>query len=85
MARIFGQEYSRDELLKRVGSISQLGGVTATEFSDGKARGVRAAEFNTGSGLHFTVLLDRGLDISAADYCGRSLCWQSVTEDHASN
>ena len=79
MATIFGQEYSKDELLKRVGDINQLGGVTATEFVDGKARGVRAAEFNTGSGLRFTVLPDRGLDISTADYCGRSLCWRSST------
>jgi len=29
--------------------------------------------------LNFTVLLGRGMDISSADYCGRSLCWHSAT------
>lgn len=81
MAIVFGQEYTRDELLKRVGDISQVGGVKAIELTDGKARGIRGAEFNTGSGFNFTVLIDRGLDISAADYCGQSLCWRSSTGD----
>ena len=81
MATLFGKEYSRDELLKRVGDISQLGGVKAMELVDGKARGVRAADIKTGAGFHFSVLLDRGLDISAAEYCGQSLCWRSSTGD----
>ncbi len=83
MAKVFGKEYTKRELLQRIGDISQVGGVKAIELVDGKARGIRAAEFNTGSGLHFTVLLDRGLDISAADYCGQSLCWRSSTGDTA--
>ncbi len=79
MAILFGKDYTRDELLKRVGDISQLGGVRAIELADGSGRDVRAAQFTTGSGLNFTVLIDRGLDISAADYCGQSLCWRSST------
>ncbi len=81
MATLFGQEYGRDELIKRVGDMSQLAGVKAIELTDGNERGVRAAEFRTGSGFNFTVLADRGLDISAADYCGQSLCWRSCTGD----
>ena len=81
MARLFGKEYSREELLKRVGGMSQLGSVKAVELVDGNERGVRAAEVKTGAGLNFTVLLDRGLDISAAEYCGQSLCWRSSTGD----
>ncbi|MBD3305604.1 DUF4432 family protein [candidate division KSB3 bacterium] len=50
---------------------------------DGNARGVRAAQVQTGAGLNFTVLLDRGLDIAAADYRGQSLCWRSSTGDVA--
>ncbi len=83
MAKLFGRRYSKEELLKRVGDISQLGGVKPIELADGNERGVRAAECKTGSGLNFTVLLDRGLDISAADYCGQSLCWRSSTGDTA--
>jgi len=83
MAKLFGRDYTKDELLKHVGDISQLGGVKPIELVNGNARGVRAAEFKTGSGLNFTVLIDRGLDISAADYCGQSLCWRSSTGDVA--
>jgi hypothetical protein len=81
MAKLFGEEYTRDELLRRIGDISQLGGVKAVELADGNGRGIRAAEFKTGSGLNFTVSIDRGLDICAADYCGQSLCWRSSTGD----
>lgn len=83
MARVFGQDYSKAALLQRVGDISQLGGVKPIELVNGNERGVRAAEVNTGSGLKFTVLLDRGLDISAADYGGQSLCWRSSTGEVA--
>ena len=78
MAKLFGREYTRDELLTRVGDISQIGGVQSIELNDGSARGIRAAAFKTGTGLNFRVLLDRGLDISAADFCGKPLCWRSA-------
>lgn len=81
MAILFGKEYTREELLKRVGDMSQLGHVKAVELVNGNERGVRAAEVKTGAGFNFTVLLDRGLDISAAEYCGQSLCWRSSTGD----
>src|SRR5688572_32739857 len=55
-------------------------------LADGKERGVRAAEFRTGTGLAFTVLLDRGLDISHAEWCGKAMNWRSMTrsEEHTS-
>lgn len=83
MAHLFGQEYTREALLKRVGDISQLGGIKPIMLTDGKEQGVRGAEFRTGSGFNFTVLIDRALDISTADYCGKSLCWRSSTGDVA--
>jgi hypothetical protein len=81
MAKLFGREYTRDELLKRVGDISQIAGIRPIVLNDGNERGVRAAQVKTGAGLNFTVLLDRGLDIASADYCGQSLCWRSSTGD----
>lgn len=81
MATLFGKEHTKEELLKRIGDISQLGGVKPLEFVNGNERGVRSAEFKTGTGFNFTVVIDRGLDISAADYCGQSLCWRSSTGD----
>ena len=81
MATLFGKEYRREDLLKRVGDISQIGGVKPLELVNGNERGVRAVEFKTGSGFNFMVSIDRGLDICAANYCGQSLCWRSSTGD----
>jgi hypothetical protein len=81
MAKLWGREWSREELEQRVGDVLQIGGVRLVELADGKERGVRAAQFRTGSGLNFTVLLDRGIDISHADWCGLPLNWRSMTED----
>jgi len=77
MPRLFGRDYSRDELLQKVGSVDQLGGVRQVVLVEGKAAGSRAVEFRTGTGLRFTALAERALDICWADYRGASLCWQS--------
>ncbi|HIE08226.1 MAG TPA: DUF4432 family protein [Armatimonadetes bacterium] len=79
MAELFGRRVSREELLRRVGDVSQLGGVRLVKLADGPEAGVRAIDFRTGSGLNFTVLPDRGMDISWAEYKGMSLCWHSAT------
>jgi len=78
MVQLFGRSWTQRELLKCVGSLSQVGGVRLGELQDGIARGVRTVEFETGSGFSFTVLLDRGMDIGAAKYRGASLAWEST-------
>src|SRR5439155_12100220 len=60
---------------------SQIAGVRLIELADGKERGSRAAEIKTGSGLSFTVLIDRGLDVSTAEFNGKALAWRSMTGD----
>lgn len=79
MVTLYGKTFSQRELLAHVGSLAQIGGVREVILQDGPTRGVRAAEFETGTGLTFTVLLDRGMDIGAAKYRGASLAWQSAT------
>ncbi len=79
MATLFGTTYTRAELLQHVGDISQLAGVRLGELGDGFERGLRVADVRTGSGLTFTVLLDRGLDIGWASFGGASLSWRSPT------
>jgi hypothetical protein len=81
MPRLWGKDWTREELEQRVGDLQQIAGVRLLELADGKERGARAAQFRTGTGLAFTVLIDRGLDISHADWCGRSMNWRSMTED----
>ena len=80
MALLFGSNLRREEVLERVGDISQLGGIRLVELADGRERGVRAAQFRTAGGLAFTVLIDRGMDIDRADYKGVPLCWRSATQ-----
>lgn len=59
---------SKRDMLKYVGDLSQLFGVKDYKFNGGKADGVRAVDVKNGSGLEFTVLPDRGLDIAYLSY-----------------
>ena len=75
--KLFNRELSKEEVYKRVGDLSQIGGIRSFTLNSGKAKGVEAWEINTGSGLRFTVLKDRCLDIGWADYCGTPLAFMS--------
>jgi len=68
----------KEELLKRIGSVEQIGGVRDVILNDGKAKDVRAIEINTGK-LRLTVLPDRCMDIAQADYRGSAISWISKT------
>ena len=81
MTNLFGRPVSRQELEKHVGNLSQVAGVRMVELQDGVEHGVRAADVRTGSGLRFQISLDRGMDISAAEYKGISLAWRSPAGD----
>jgi hypothetical protein len=83
MSHLFGRNWTRRELMARVGDISQLGGIRNLTLNDGNENGVRAVEVRSGTGFRFVVLPDRGMDISEADHAGRSLCWRSSTGDVA--
>lgn len=69
----------RSHLMQRLGDISQLAGVKRYELSDGKAKGVEAVDFWTGSGFTFTVLPGRGMDIAWAAYRGVPIGYMSKT------
>jgi|FLYN01.1.fsa_nt_gi hypothetical protein len=75
MPTLFGRRYTKTDLLRRVGHISQIGGVQLLEFDDGPARGVRVLEFRTGTGFNFKVAIERGMDVGYAEYRGQSLAW----------
>ena len=75
MPSLFGRHYSRAELLRRVGHLSQVGGVQLLAFEDGPSRGVRVLEFRTGTGFVFKVAVDRGMDVGYCEYRGASLAW----------
>lgn len=66
------------EILRRIGSVEQIGGIRDFIFNDGKASGVRGIEIDTGS-LRFTILPDRGMDIAQASFKGCPVSWISNT------
>lgn len=74
---LWGKTWTRAELMKRVGSVSQLGGITPFEYREGKAKGVTGLRVRTAASLEFCVLPERGMDIVEASYLGRSLCYHS--------
>ena len=65
----------KSELLKYVGNQAQIGQSRHYTLSEGWGRGMRATDINTGAGLQFTVLPDRGMDISLASFKGNNLVY----------
>lgn len=61
---------NRHDLKPYIGSMQQLAGIRTSVLDDGKGRGMRIADVDNGSGLSFTVLPDRGMDIGKASYKG---------------
>ena len=83
MPTLFGGEYTRRELLERVGDVSQIGGAKHIKLVGGPHEGVEAVEFRTGSGLDFLSVPSRGLDITIAEHNGRPLAWRSPAAEVA--
>lgn len=71
-------ELTRKELLKLIGSIEQIGGIRDFTYNDGKEKGVRGIEINTGV-IRFIVLPDRAMDIAQASYKNTPVSWISKT------
>ncbi len=67
----------KEDLFRYIGNNAQLGGSRHYILSDGRGRDMRAVDINTGSGLTYTVLPDRGMDISLASFLGHNLVYIS--------
>lgn len=77
MVDLFGQTLTRRAVAERAGMLSQFAGVRLMTLGDGLERGIRMLEFRTGSGLRFTVLVDRAMDIADCEHNGRAIGWHS--------
>ncbi len=75
--RIAGKNYSKEEVLKRVGNIKQIGGAKKCILDDGLAKGILAYEVQTGGGLNYSVLPDRAMDISLASFNNINLAYST--------
>ncbi len=56
---------------------AQWGGIETSVLDNGPGRGTRIAWVNTGAGLRYKVVPDRGMDIADAEFMGQSLTWHS--------
>ena len=72
MARIKPQNWKNT-----LSNSQQLGGIETSVLDNGAGRGVRIAWINTGTGLRYKLVLDRGMDILDAFFNEHSLAWIS--------
>jgi hypothetical protein len=81
MVRLFGEDLTKRELLRRVGSLDQVAGTRRLRYEEGPEDGVGAIEVRTGGGLRYTVLPSRALDIAAAECDGVPIAWRTAVGD----
>ncbi len=77
MPELFGRSSSRTDLERRSGALQQFAGVRLMTLGDGLERGIRMLEFRSGTGLRFTVLVDRAMDIADCEFAGMAIGWHS--------
>lgn len=65
------------QLLKHLGNIDQIAGIRESVLTGGRGGGLRLAEFYNASGLRFTVLPDRSMDLYELSYRGVNLSFQT--------
>lgn len=77
--KLWNQDYTRDDLMRYVGDQTQAFGIRRAVLDDGPGRGMRVLDVDTGGGLEFTVLPDRGMDIAWCRYKGLPMGFVSKT------
>lgn len=70
MPTLWGQTYTRLDLLRHVGDLRQIASVQPFELSAGRERGVRGVNVRNAAGLEFTVITDRGLSLTDLRFHG---------------
>ncbi len=81
MVNLYRRNWNRQDLARYIGHTDQVAGIKLLEGGDGVERGARVLQVWTGTGLSFTVLGDRAMDISTCQYTGMSLTWTSPVGD----
>ena len=79
MAILFGNTFQKRDFLSYVADPHQVAGAIISTLSEGKADGVRIVNVRTGTGLEFSVLPGRGMDIAECSYSGKPLHFFSGT------
>ena len=81
MPQLFGNQYTKQQLLELVGDMTQLAGARRAELVEGNERGSDLIEVFNASGLCFSILPGRSLDVASAHYKGMALGFRGSTGD----
>lgn len=70
MVKLWGKDYTKTDLLRRVGDISQLASAQPYELVDGNERGSRAVLLRNAAGLEAAVVTERGMALTQVSFQG---------------
>jgi galactose mutarotase-like enzyme len=71
----------KNELLQFIGNQTQAGSARHYVLSEGWGRNMRCIDVDSGSGLRYTILPDRGMDISLASFRGVNLVYLTCNSE----
>ena len=74
---LYGKDWSRRELEAQLGCLEQVGGLRRMQSTEGRESGVEQIQVRTGSGLAYSIIPSRGLDIGLTEFGGVPLSWLS--------
>jgi len=75
MSILWNNQYSKEQLQSFTSSMSPLAGLRPFVYDDGRIRSMRGIDGWTGSGLRFTLLPDRGLDLGPVWFNDKPVSW----------
>lgn len=73
MAEVFGRELGENAARQYAGDMAQMCDARAVEYRGGRASGIKGYEVYTGSGLTFSVLESRCMDIAQCSFRGKPI------------
>ena len=79
MIHLWGKSYTKNDLLRHVGDISQLASAQPFEMVDGNERGSRAVLLRNAAGLEAIVVTERGMALTHVSFQGVPLALISPT------
>lgn len=79
--QLYGGNWTKRDLLARVGRIEQVGGIRRFSLNEGPEAGVEQLQIRTGTGLTAYISPQRGLDLSLVTIGDVPISWQSPNGD----
>lgn len=83
MPKLWGQELTRADLLRRVGSLDQVFGIRPVEIGGGKASMLRCLEMDNGAGLRLCIAESKAMDLLQVSWKGMNLGFETKAGIHA--